>query len=274
MSKRLAIIIVALSVCGAALLSGCARMVRVETGELVTCTYGEVVTDTVRVVEVPADKAAGYSVVTKTVTCDRHKRLEALYAEAQAAIVASDLAAARAKLAEIVAADAAFKRAKAQLDAIVAGKKPLPDSGGSGGGSGSGGKQPVGPVANLSGWVPNVLPGYAGAPITSDVYTITREYVPAAGGPADSLVIVVEQYRDAAAAKAAIAGAIAPGSNSDVSTVQIAGRSVRFGTDGSRFATLAWNENGVLIVLEASSASRKPAGLKSHLVSLASQIVR
>lgn len=258
----------------AAALSGCTRMVRVETGEVTTCTYGEVISNTVKVVEVPADKAGDYSVVTKTVTCARHARLEALYAEAQAAILASDLSTARAKLAEIVAADAAFRRAKAQLDAIDKGQKPVPDSGGTGGGTDSGGKLPVGPIANLAAFVPDTLPGYTALPITSDVFTLARQYAPAAGGPTDSFVIVVEQYRDATAAKAAIASAIAPGYGSNVSTVMIAGRSARFGTDGKRFATIAWYEGGVLIVLEASSKSRKPAGLKSHLVSLASAIVQ
>jgi glyceraldehyde-3-phosphate dehydrogenase/erythrose-4-phosphate dehydrogenase len=49
---------------------------------------------------------------------------------------------------------------------------------------------------------------------------------------------------------------------------------VRFGTDGKRFATIAWNEGGILVVMEASSASRKPEELKNHLTSLASEIVQ
>jgi hypothetical protein len=271
-----------MAVLATAVLSGCTPMVRVESGELVTCTYGEVISNTVKVMEVPADKAASYRLVTKTITCDRHKRLEALYAEAQAAIQASDLATAKAKLAAIVASDPAFLKAKSQLAAIDSGEKPVVDTtaptggsgAGGGGGTGSGGQQPVGPIANLQSFVPDTLPGYTSTRLTSDVYTLDREYIPAQGAPTDSLVVVVEQYKDATAAKAAIASGIAPGYGSDVSTVQIAGRSVRFGTDGKRFATLAWNESGVLVVMEASSASRKPADLKSHLVSLASQIVK
>jgi hypothetical protein len=249
-------------------------MVRVETGEVVTCTYGEVVSNSVEVIEVAADKVSGYSVTTKTVTCDKHRRLETLYSEAQAAILASDLAAARTKLAEIVAADAAFRRAKAQLDAIDKGEKPLPDSGGTGGGTDTGGKEPIGPIANLADLVPDNLSGYTASPVGSDVFTLAREYIPGASAPTDSLVIVVEQYRDAKGALAVINGSMKLDYDSDVSTLKIAGRSARFGTDGKRFATLAWNENGILIVIEASSKTRKPADLKSHLVSLASQIVK
>lgn len=264
--------LITIAILGSLALSGCARTVRVESGELVRCTYGEVVTNTVKVVEVPADKAASYHVVTKTVTCDKHKRLEELYAQAQAAISASDLAAARLKLAEVVKADAAFRRAKAQLDAIDAGQKPTPDSGS--GGTGTGGKQPVGPIANLADRVPATLPGYTAAPIISDVFTLSRQYTPDASAPTDSLVVVVEQYRSATAAKAAITRTVARGYAHDVSTVKIAGRSVRFGTDGKRFATVAWYEGGVMIVMEAASSSGKPAALKTHLVSLAGEIVK
>ncbi len=279
MTRRINAILVLLVLAGSLALGGCARTVRVETGELVTCTYGEVVTDTVKVVEVPADKAASYHVVKKTVTCDRHKHLEDLYAQAQAAILAADLDAAKAKLAEIVKQDAAFKRAQAQLDAIQAGKAPVPDNGASTGGAntgtgGTGDKQPVGPIANLSDRLPDSLPGYTAAPISSDVFNLSRQYTPSDGSPTDSLVVVVEQYKDATAAKKAISAEVTSGYREDVSTAKVAGRTVRFGTDGRRFATLVWNEGGVLIAIEASSASRKPENLKSHLVSLAAEIVK
>jgi hypothetical protein len=273
MTRRTIVIPVVAALLGATLLSGCARTVRVETGERITCTYGEIVSSSVKVIEVSADKAGSYKVVDKTVTCDKHARLETLYAEAQASILASDLAAARAKLAEIVAADAAFRRAKTQLDAIDSGTKPPADSG-SGGGKGTDGKEPVGPIANLASLVPDTLPGYTAAPIVSDVFNLAREYVPAATSPTDYLMVAVEQYRDAKSATAAITRVIAPGYGHDVSTVQIGGTSVRFGSDGKRFATVAWAQNGIMVAIEASSRSRKPADLKNHLISLASKIVQ
>jgi hypothetical protein len=263
----------------ASTLAGCGpKLVRVVTGVRVVCTYGEVVSDSVKAIEVPADKASGYSVVTRTVTCDRHKRLEALYAQAQAAIAAGKLADAKSALAELVKIDASFKKAQTQLDAIQAGKKPAADTGTPapkpGAGVGGEDKQPVGPVANLSDRVPATLSGYTAAPIVADVYTLTREYTPGPGAPTDSLVIVVEQYKDATAAKRQISRSVASDYPSSVATVKVEGRSVRFGTDGRRFATAAWNENGVLIVIEGSSASRKPAALKDHLIALVGEIVK
>jgi len=129
-------------------------------------------------------------------------------------------------------------------------------------------------VANLSDRVPATLPGYTSTPIVADVFTLTREYVPSSGGQTDSLVVVVEQYKDAASAKKAISNQVGRSYPVNASTFTVEGRSVRFGTDGRRFATVAWNEGGVLIVMEASSSSRKPAGLKSHLSALVGEIAK
>jgi hypothetical protein len=281
MSRRLGIALVIASFAGALALAGCTQLVRVETGTIVTCTYGEVTTDTVHVIEVPADQAANYTVTRETTTCPLHLQAEALYAEAQAAILSSDLETAKAKLAEIVALDATFRRARTQLDAIDAGKKPVPDTGSttpSTGATGTAGTDqgqlPVGPVANLAGYVPDTIAGYTGEPVTAEVFTLSRVYDPPANSPTDYLTIVVEQYKDAKAVAAEIAATIKPRYGFDVSTVNVAGHDTRFGTDGSRFATLAWSDGGVLIVIEASSAARKPADLKSTLTTLAGGLVK
>lgn len=278
MSRRFGIALAIAGLAASLTLAGCAQLVRVETGEVVTCTYGEVTTNTVRVVEVPADQAANYTVVRTTVTCDRHKKLEALYAEAQAAILASDLNLAKAKLAEILAQDNAFQRARTQLDAIDAGKKPVPDTGSTTPSTDTTqdaeGRIPVGPVASLAVYVPDTLAGYAGQSVNADPFSLSREYLPPAGSPIDYLVIVVEQYANAAAAQKAIAQTVAPGYGFDVATVSVAGRKERFGTDRARFATLAWNEGGILVVIEASSRARKPADIKSQLVTLAGAIAK
>jgi hypothetical protein len=279
MSRKLGIALAAAAFAGALVLAGCAQLVRVETGTIVTCTYGEITTDTVHVVEVPADQAANYTVTRETTTCPLHLKAEALYSEAQAAILSADLAAAKAKLAEILALDPTFRHAKTQLEAIDAGKKPVPDTGSTTPSAGTtdtagGDKQPVGPVANLAGYVPDTMAGYTGEPVVTEVFTLSREYVPPASSPADYLVVVVEQYKDAKAVAAQIQAAVAPGYGFDVSTVNVAGHNMRFGTDGSRFATIAWNDGGVLIVIEASSAARKPTNLKSTLTTLAGGLVK
>lgn len=154
---------------------------------------------------------------------------------------------------------------------------PQPDSGGSTGGGSSGGssgdKKPVGPVAGLSRFLPDVLTGYKAQPVVADVYTLTREYIPTGGGDVESLVVVVEQYKDAAAAKQAIAIIKSEYPVSPSSPV-VKGRTLYFGTDGHRFGLVSWNENGVVVAIEASSKSRKPTGLKGALVSIVGGIVK
>ncbi|HEY5484320.1 MAG TPA: hypothetical protein VIK31_11025 [Propionibacteriaceae bacterium] len=295
MSRRsilISVLIVALValVSLAFLLPSCAAKVRVETGERIVCTYGEITTDTIHTIEVPAADAGKYKVVRETVICPRHKLLESLYAEAQAAIVSGDMTTARAKLAEVVKLEPQFRNAQQQIDAIDAGKTPIVDTGllkpsstmtitsgttsNPGGSASAPEKQPVGPVASLSSWVPAVLPGYTAAPIVADVFTLTRQYKPAAGMPTDALVVVVEQYKDATAAKNAIKYDLGASYSTGTQTLSVNGRSVYFGTDGRRFAIAAWNENGVLIVVEGSSKTGKPAELKSHLSSLVSAITK
>lgn len=283
---RIALALAAVSALLVTALSGCGpKMVRVETGERIVCTYGEVLTDTVKAIEVRADKVDGYGVVTKTVTCDLHAGLEKLYAEAQAAIAAGDLETAKAKLAEIVKTDSAFRKAQEQLDALEAGKTPEQDtetpapSGGTGGGSDDPGDtgadpEPIGPVASLKAWVPDKLTGYTATPIIVDVFALTREYRPGASSPSESLVIVVEQYSDAASVKTAIAKSLGREYSEDASTATVEGRSVRFGTDGNRFATVAWGEGNLLVVIEGSSSARTPEKLKSHLLTLVAEIVK
>jgi hypothetical protein len=263
----------------ALVLSACTQTVRVETGERVVCTYGEVVSSSVKVVNVPADQADRYQITTKVVTCDRHKKLEQLYATAQAALISGDTSSAASALQQIVQSDPAFREAAAQLADIHAGKKPKPDTSGPSNPGGSTAPtsttttEPVGPVANLSGWVPDSLSGYTAAQVVADAFTLTREYTPTGGGRVESLVIVVEQYKDAAAAKAAIAKKIQPGYPSSASHSTISGRSVYLGTDGRRFAIAAWNENGVMIAVEASARDRVPASLKPDLTAVVSQLI-
>lgn len=297
MKRRITIAVLITSLALTIGLVGCGpKKVRVETGVRTVCTYGEVLTDTVKAIEVPANKVASYGVKNKTITCSLHLRLEKLYAEAQAAIAAGDLDTAKAKLAEIVKSDASFRKAQEQLSAISVGKSPdedtatstpVPNGGGSSGGGNSGGNaenpgeggsgpepEPIGPVASLKTWVPDKLTGYTATPVLADVFSLTREYMPGASSPSASLVIVVEEYGKAKDAQAAVTKIIGASYSADVSNATVEGRKVRFGTDGSRFATASWAEGSLLIVIEGSSAGHEPEKLKSHLLSLVAEIVK
>jgi hypothetical protein len=273
------IIAVVLTLVLALAAAGCGeRMVKVQTGERVVCTYGEVVSSTVKTIEVPASKVTDYKVVTKTVTCSKHKAIEALYAAAQKAIQAGDLKTARGKLAEVLALDANFRKAAEQATQIDAGTKPVPDAGTGGTGSTTptppGGGVPEGPVASLSVWVPDALAGYKADPVEADSVSLTRQYVPSGSKPVSSLVVVAEQYKDAGAAKAAASSTIAGQYSTGRATVTVKGRAVLFGTMSSKqFAAIAWNEGAVLIVVEAYSSAGGAGGLKDELASVAAALI-
>jgi hypothetical protein len=269
----------------AAVLSGCGpKMVEVQTGQKVVCTYGETISSTVKTLEVAADKASGYKVTVKTVTCDRHKKLEALYAKAQDQIKAGKLNEARALLAQVLAGDPAFRQALEQLNAINAGKTPTVDTGfvpgatvstgtGTSGGTGTG-QVPVGPIDSLKGFVPDTLPGYtASAPII-DVYAISREYVPTVAGRVAGLVISVEQYKSPESAAAAVAAGVKRDYPNKPATVSVKSLKGYFGTDGRQFGVVAFNDGAVVVVIEGQVSSGDPGALSADLTAIATRIAR
>jgi hypothetical protein len=259
--------------------TGCAeKTVEVQNGVLVECTYGHTISNTVKTIEVPASKAGDYRVTTKKIVCARHKVLERLYAAAQKAIADGQLEVARAKLAEVLAIDATFRKAAEQAAAIAAGKKPTPDTGSGGTGSTTPTATPdpgvpEGPVASLAIWVPDKISGYKADPIIPDAAALTREYVPTGSSGLVSLVVVVEQFKTAAGAKAAATDTIANQYPSSRSTATADGRTLLFGANGSRFAAVAWNEDAILIVIEGYAKSGSASALKSELQSIAAAII-
>ena len=286
--KRLGMTLLGLGLAVALVTSaGCQKKVEVQTGTRTVCTYGEGISADVRTIKVPANKAGDYRVVTVTKTCDRHRKLEALYAAAQLDITHDDLAAAKAKLTQIVASDAAFGRAKQQLDQIIAKKKPSPDTSNPAGGSkptapgpGSapapapapGGTSSTGPAEALLTWTPDALTGYSAAKPVIDALAVSRQYTPRSATKIVSLVIAAEQFRDAAAANGALASQEKSHYARDAATIRINGHSAYFGTDGRRFAVLAFTDGAVLIVVEMAGDPGGQAGLKDGLVGVAKQL--
>jgi len=292
--KRLVMALLAVSLSLAVVASvGCQKKADVKSGTRTICKYGEVISEDVDTIKVPADKAGGYRVTTVTRTCDRHRKLEALYAAAQLDITKNDLAAARAKLAQIVASDAGFKRAQQQLEQIDAKKKPTPDTGGAQAttkpGTGSkptksapapgpapvpapGGTNPTGPFESLLKWAPTSLTGYAGAQPVLDPLSVSRQYRPGATSKTASLVIAAEQFRDSTAAKSALSSQVKTHYSRDASTVVVNGHSAYFGTDGRRFAVLSFTDGAVMVVVEMAQAPDQQAGLRDELVAVVKQL--
>jgi hypothetical protein len=235
---------------------GCGeKLVKVQTGEKVVCTYGETVSSSVKTIEVPASKVDAYKVVVRPVLCSRHRAIEGLYAAAQRLITAGNLKLAADKLALILELDSNYRKAAQQKKDIGAGKTPVVDTG-TGPDPGAGTVTPPGgtgvpetPVASLATWVPDALAGYTAQPVAADAGALTREYVPVSGGAVSSVVVVVQQLYSEAQAKAFAAGTIKSGYPSNRTSLTIGSRTADFGTRG-HYGAIAWNQGALTVVVE------------------------
>lgn len=252
--------------------SGCARQVEVRTGTKVICTYGEVVSEDIRLIKVPAKEAGEHNVRTVTKICDRHAELEALYQGAQQALAANDLTTARAKLEQIVAIDAAFGKAASQLGTLASGKKPEQDKSptanpGATTASDKPGEDPTGvPAESLLSWAPDQMTGFTASKPAVDPLSVARQYVPAEGSDAVTFVITAEQFSSSEMAKEGLTGQVKNVYTKGKDTFSLNGHSVYFGTDGSRYAAVGFVKGSVLVALEMSGKPGKsPAALRSAL---------
>lgn len=253
---------------------GCQRTVEVETGVRVECPYGHTDTSDVQTIEVPAKVASAYRVTTEKRVCDRHQRLEALYNEAQAALVAGDLNSAKAKLTQIAEDERTFRSTADQLAAIGRGEAPKPDTGGTPSTPTTktpnpGGSDTNSPIGSLKSFVPDTLDGFTGRPVLTEPLSITREYDPPSGTKAVLLTVVAEQFRTAAEADRALNDHMARYPKS-VSTRQDGSRVLRFGSDGRRFVSAAFTDGAVLVILElAADQGTDPVRLKDTVLDAA-----
>ena len=259
--------------------AGCQKKIDVKSGTRTVCTYGEVVSEDVKTVSVSADKAGSYRVRTVTVTCARHRKLEALYAAAQADITRGDLTAAKLKLARIVASDSAFRLASRQLSDINTGRKPSPDSELKPNASKPttttpkpGDDKPAGPIESMMKWTPDTILGFTASKATADAMSLSRQYAPTSGSKVVALVIAAEQYRDAKTAAAALDAYAKRPFPKNAVAISVNGRTAYFGTDNTRFAMLAFTQGAVLVQLEMASKPGAQASLKNELVAAAKQL--
>ncbi len=262
-----------------ALTVGCQPKVEVKTGSRLVCTEGHVISESIKTIEVPADKISDYRVKTVVKTCDEHAVVLPLYEQAQVAIAAGDLKTAEEKLAQVVAADPAFRKAKSQLDSVKAGQEPAVDN-----------EEPAppaeapapdtkpgegdtsAPAGSLLKWAPDVVRGFTATKPTIDLLNIAREYVPGSGSGPVSFVIVAEQTQTAAGAQAALNTQVKQQYPADTETITVNGRKVYFGTN-SRYAALGFTDGSVMVALEMSvKPGDSPKSLKKALVAAAEQL--
>lgn len=281
--------------------SGCKRdKVLVQDGEVVICTYGEIVSDTTEELEVSPNDVGDYGVKTSTIKCDLHTKLEDLYADAQTHIEKGDLGSARKSLSEVLKLDPSYRQARSQLTDIEAGKKPAVDSGTASGDTGSntggttpggttpggttpggttpggnsgtpGDDAPTGPAMNMISYTPDRISGFVGQLPLVDAFVLTRDYLPVVPGKITKLVIVAEQFKDSAMAQERLESTIKTSYPAGASTVQVNGRPAYFGARGS-VSALAFIDGAILVVIEAGSTSGDGASFKATVTSVAGEI--
>lgn len=262
-----AMAVAAVIVLGAALaFVGCKPSVSVQTGTRTQCTYGHLVSEDLRTVKVPADKAASYGVATKYVTCDRHQEAERLMAQARAALAKKDQAKAK-KLLQQAFAKASDVEDPSGLSAKLKVKRPA--GGGTSGGGTSGGTKPTGdgvvsPV-DLMVSLPKTLPGYVLLSENRSMIAATRTFRGTTALPQQLVIQVTyvggeQGYEDWFEDRVKLAYTVS------AQTVKADGQSVYFATDGTRFATGAWYRGGGAFQVEAAAKSGSPAALKSSVL--------
>jgi len=279
MIRALKVTFVAVLALSLGLVMGCQPKVEVKTGTRVVCTEGHVISQNVKTVDIPANEIGSYRVKTVVRTCDEHAKIAVLYQDAQKAIATGDIQTAQAKLAEVVAADPAYRKAKSQLADIDSKRepvvdkddtsKPAPDTTNTKPDNG----EMATPAASLLKWAPDSLDGYKAAKPVLDPLNIAREYAPISGGRITSFVIVAEQSRTAASAQQALASQVKQRYPSDDDALTVNGHKAYFGTDGRRYAVLGFTDGTVMVALEMTTSSGdSPKSLKSALVDAAKQL--
>jgi hypothetical protein len=282
---------------GLLILPGCKKqMVTVETGEVVICTYGEIVSDTTEEIEVPADEVANHGVITTVVTCDLHQKLETLYEAAEAALAEGDTEAAERAFAEIAETDSSYRDATSRLAELRAGGAGAAAAGGTSaegtapdgttpGGTTPGGttppapggttpstpgddEGPVGPIANLTTYIPDRLPGFVGQRVYSDPFVLFRDYLPESPGKIVQMAVEVEQFKDNAMARQNVDDRVRTRYNSNSQDLKIGSLDGYFGTRPG-FAGLAFTEGPVFVLLEVYTTSANPAEHRDALVAAA-----
>ena len=255
----------------------------VKTGTIVMCTQGEMVSNDTRTLEVDVDEVGEYGVKTKVVTCDRHKRLAVLREQAEAALAAGDLAAARVALEEIVKLDPADSGSSERLASVRAGKKPAASAPKPSGGDpvtpgapdgDNPGENPSGPNADLTRYMPDTLKGFVAQGIVADPFILWRDYVPSDSAQGVQLVVMAEQHGNESSAQAAIDSDMKTYYPNNAASFQVEGRNAYFGTRSGDLALLAITDGSVRFVLELTTQPGKATAAKTLLTNTAMEILR
>lgn len=97
-------------------LSSCEEKVKVKTGMLRVCKYGEVIEDNTKTLKVAKSEAKKYSVSKNIELCDKHRKIESLYRTALEAEASGEEAQAREAIEKAARQDPSLKPALKESD--------------------------------------------------------------------------------------------------------------------------------------------------------------
>lgn len=280
--------------------------VPVKTGKKVVCRYKHTISDQTYTLRIPKSLADRFKVEKETSICERHKKAEALYAQAQNEIAAKKYSKAKKTLKEVQKLDPKFKKTESQISAIdkvesstgggktsggssgtsggdSGGTSPPGTSGGNGtspggtpdtntGGNGGtgGGTAPV-PI-DLAALLPQVdVPGYSRGTLLESGNSAQIDYLPSPStrGTASSLLITVRNMDSADKAKNFIENTSKIAWPNNQKQLSIRDNKAYFGTNIYGYANLSWPNDVVVYEVQMLSAKATPEKLYSDIVKIA-----
>lgn len=242
---------------------GFASLTSVATGTKLVCKYNHTIRENISSTVVPRWSADDYGVLKTTITCQKHKRLEKLRADALAALEAGDTETAKKLFTEIRRIDPTFADVNTQLDRIAA-KQPSPSSPG----APPNPAEPV-PVIDLPSMLPASLNGYKTGELDAGAAYASRNYRPDSQGKMQSLLATVHSAGTQTGAEQFIIRVDQAGFPKNAKNITVNGYAAYFGTNGTTYATLAWAKGTIVYELQAHSSAGNPAGLEQDLIALA-----
>jgi hypothetical protein len=233
----------------------------VTTGTRLLCKYHHTIRQNIYKKVVPRWSAAQYGIMTTTITCQKHIRLEKLRAQALAALKNGDTATAKKLFEEIKRIDPTFADVNTQLDRInnnagVPANPANPNA-------------PAVPAIDLTTLLPASIDGYKSGEIDAGAGYATRNYRPSNQETVQSLQATVHALADQASAEQFITRVDRAGFAKNATETAINGYAAYFGTDGATYATLAWAKGAIVYEIQAHSSKGDPAGLEAEITALA-----
>lgn len=267
---------------------GSTDKVKVKTGVRVICTHGEVISEKIEEIEVKSSDAGKYKVNEVRRICDRHKKADELYQQAQRSLAEGGKASAQELLRQALKQDPGSSPARDLLANLTApaisatsqGASSSVSSNSSSNTSSSGssdGSQTnsspsssgtdisqSSPSTNLADRIPSEIAGYSKVAFVSEELQATAMF---SRGGHTFVSFQIRQHQNDDDAQEQIRRSARSYSEYQ-STESVRKHDATFGTDGREFAYLGWIVSGVSYELEMLKDGASPETLKEQMIEI------